>query len=50
LENILGSPHNTNLVPEIYPIAVRRAAENVRRFLEEKKPKGIVDPADYELL
>lgn len=50
LENILGSPHNSNLVPEIYPIAVRRAAENVRRFLEGKKPKGIVDPADYEFL
>jgi len=50
LENLLGSPHNTNMVPEIYPIAVRRAAENVRRFLEGKKPKGIVDPADYEFL
>ncbi|MFP4482109.1 MAG: NAD(P)-dependent oxidoreductase, partial [Thermovirgaceae bacterium] len=50
LENILGSPHNTNLVPEIYPIAVRRAAENVHRFLKGEKPKGIVDPADYEFL
>jgi len=50
LENILGSPHNSNMVPEIYPIAVRRAAENVRRFLEGEKPKGIVDPADYEFL
>ncbi len=50
LENILGSPHNSNMVPEIYPIAARRAAENVRRFLEGKKPKGIVDPADYEFL
>lgn len=50
LENILGSPHNTNLVPEIYPIAVRRAAENVRRFLEGEEPRSIVDPADYESL
>lgn len=50
LGNILGSPHNSNMVPEIYPIAVRRAAENVRRFLEGEKPKGIVDPADYEFL
>lgn len=50
LENLLASPHNTNLVPEIYPIAVRRAADNLRRFLEGKKPKGIVDPADYRFL
>lgn len=47
LDNFLGSPHNSNLVPEIYPLAAERAAENVKRFLEGKKPKNIVNPEDY---
>jgi lactate dehydrogenase-like 2-hydroxyacid dehydrogenase len=47
LDNFLGSPHNSNLVPEIYPLATERAAENVKRFLEGKKPKNIVNPEDY---
>ncbi len=48
LENFLGSPHQAPTVPEIYPLGVRRAAENIRRFLTGKKPTGIIDPADYE--
>jgi len=46
-DNFLGSPHNSNLVPEIYPLAAERAAENVKRFLMGEKPRNIVNPEDY---
>jgi glycerate dehydrogenase len=48
LDNLLGSPHNTNLVDGIFPIAARLGAENVRTFLEGIPPRGVVDRRDYE--
>lgn len=47
LENLLGSPHNSNLVNGIFPVALKAAVDNVRRFLAGEPPLGIVDPADY---
>jgi phosphoglycerate dehydrogenase-like enzyme len=47
LENVLGSPHNSNLVNGIFPVALKAAVDNVRRFLAGEPPMGIVDPADY---
>ena len=47
LDNLLGSPHNTNLVDGIFPVAAKIAAENVRDFLKGRKPRGVVDREDY---
>jgi phosphoglycerate dehydrogenase-like enzyme len=47
LENVLGSPHNSNLVSGIFPYALKAAVYNVRRFLAGEPPLGLVDPADY---
>lgn len=47
LENFLGSPHNSNLVNGIFPVALQAAVDNVCRFLAGEPPLGIVDPADY---
>ena len=48
LENLLGSPHNTNLVEGIFPVAAGIAAKNVRVFLDGGEPKGIADRKDYQ--
>lgn len=48
LDNLLGSPHNTNLVDGIFPIAARLGAENVRVFLEGSPPRGVVDRSEYD--
>jgi len=48
LDNLLGSPHNTNLVDGIFPIAARLSAENVKAFLKGLPPRGVVDRSDYE--
>lgn len=47
LENFLGSPHNSNLVKGIFPVALKAAVDNVCRFLAGEPPLGVVDPADY---
>ncbi len=47
LDNLLGSPHNTNLVDGIFPVAAGIAADNVRAFLEGQNPRSIVDREDY---
>lgn len=47
LDNLLGSPHNTNLVDGIYPEAAGAAARNVVAFLKGGAPRSIVDPEDY---
>jgi glycerate dehydrogenase len=47
LSNVLGSPHNSGIVPHISESAARKAAENVRRFLEKKPLAGIIRPDDY---
>ena len=47
LDNLLGSPHNSNLVDGIFPVAAGIAAGNVRAFLEGQTPRSIVDREDY---
>jgi glycerate dehydrogenase len=47
LPNLLGSPHNSGIVPGIEVVATRRAAENIARFLRGERVHGVVDPADY---
>ncbi len=47
LENFLGSPHNSNIVPGMFPKALRMAAENIRRFLLTGKAKNVIRREDY---
>jgi phosphoglycerate dehydrogenase-like enzyme len=47
LPNVLGSPHNSGLVPGILEEAVARAAANVRRFLSGQPVSGRVQPEQY---
>jgi glycerate dehydrogenase len=47
LPNVLGSPHNSGLVPGVFEEAVARAAANVRRFLIGEPVTGQVHPEEY---
>jgi glycerate dehydrogenase len=47
LPNVLGSPHNSAMVPGALAEGMARAADNVLRFLDGKEPKGIVRREDY---
>jgi phosphoglycerate dehydrogenase-like enzyme len=47
LPNFLGSPHNSALTPEAARESVRRAVENVLRFLDGKPLGGVVKRSDY---
>jgi phosphoglycerate dehydrogenase-like enzyme len=42
LPNVLGSPHNSAIVPGAILGGVRRAAENIRCFLEGKPVRGLL--------
>jgi glycerate dehydrogenase len=46
LPNVLGSPHNSAMVPGAMAEALRRAGENVRRYLSGRPLTGIVRPED----
>jgi glycerate dehydrogenase len=46
LPNVLGSPHNSGIVPRIGEQAARQAAENVLRFLNGEQVIGIVHRED----
>jgi glycerate dehydrogenase len=47
LPNVLGSPHNSGIVPGGLADATRAAAANVAAFLRGEPIRGIQDPADY---
>jgi phosphoglycerate dehydrogenase-like enzyme len=48
LPNLLGSPHNSAFVPGVELEGVRRAAENVLRYLHGRQTTGVVRREDYE--
>jgi phosphoglycerate dehydrogenase-like enzyme len=47
LPNVIGSPHNSSIVPGTMQSAARIAAQNVRRYLRAEPVKGVVRRADY---
>jgi glycerate dehydrogenase len=47
LPNVLGSPHNSGVVPGVLAGATRHAAENVKRFLKGEQVVGIARREDY---
>jgi phosphoglycerate dehydrogenase-like enzyme len=47
LPNLLGSPHNSSIVPGTMLAAARLAAQNVRRHLRGEAVAGVVRRADY---
>jgi phosphoglycerate dehydrogenase-like enzyme len=47
LPNVLGSPHNSAMVPGINKEGTRRAGENVKRFLRGEQVAGMVIREDY---
>ncbi len=47
LPNLIGSPHNSSIVPGTMVSAARLAAENVHRHLRDETVTGIVRRAEY---
>lgn len=47
LPNLLGSPHNSAIVPQVLEIGVDAALKNIVRFVKKEKITGIVDFNDY---
>jgi phosphoglycerate dehydrogenase-like enzyme len=47
LPNVLGSPHNSAMIPGITDEGTLRAAENVKHFLKGETPVGVVRREDY---
>jgi phosphoglycerate dehydrogenase-like enzyme len=47
LPNLLGSPHNSSIVPGTMLAAAHLAAENVRRYLRGEAVTGVIRRADY---
>lgn len=43
LPNLIGSPHNSAIVENIMIEGAKKAAENVKRFLNNEEIKGVVD-------
>lgn len=46
LPNVLGSPHNSAMVPNALYEAQRMATENVLRYVGGESPAGVVGPSD----
>jgi phosphoglycerate dehydrogenase-like enzyme len=47
LPNVIGSPHNSGIVPGVLPSAAWQAAANVRRYLRGQPVTGVVRREDY---
>jgi phosphoglycerate dehydrogenase-like enzyme len=47
LPNVLGSPHNSTMVPGMNKEGLRRAVENVNRFLTGGPVRGVVRREEY---
>ena len=47
LPNVLASPHNSGVVPDWRMSGIRRATENLRRYLVGERPDGVVLRDDY---
>lgn len=47
LPNVIGSPHNSSIVAGSHVFAVRHAAENVRRYLQDGSLAGRIRREDY---
>jgi phosphoglycerate dehydrogenase-like enzyme len=47
LPNVIGSPHNSSIVPGTMLSAARLAAENMRQYLRGEAITGVVRRADY---
>jgi len=47
LPNLLGSPHNSGIVPGVLLSAAGKAAENVRRYLRGEAVTGVMRREDY---
>ena len=47
LPNVVGSPHNSGVVPRGLELGLGRAAENVRRYLLGEPLTGVMRPSDY---
>ena len=47
LPNVIGSPHNSGIVPGVLPSAARQAAMNVHRYLRGEAVTGVVRREDY---
>jgi phosphoglycerate dehydrogenase-like enzyme len=47
LPNVIGSPHNSGIVPGMGSVSLLAAAENVAAWFRGDRVRGIQDPADY---
>jgi phosphoglycerate dehydrogenase-like enzyme len=47
LPNVLGSPHNSGLVPNSLITGAAHSAENVKKFLNHEPILGVVRRSDY---
>jgi len=48
LPNVLGTPHNSAIIPGIMSDAIREAAKNIKRYISGEPVRGIINPADYD--
>jgi len=44
---VLGSPHNSGIVPGVLLAVAGKAAENVRRYLRGEPVTGVMRREDY---
>jgi len=47
LDNLMGTPHNSGIVPGTMEEALRMAVDNVRRFLSGESVRGMVNRREY---